>query len=495
MTFSRSSGILMPIFSLPSPYGTGTLGREARSFVDFLQQAGQRYWQVLPVGPVSYGDSPYQSFSSFAGNPYFVDLDMLVEDGLLTQAEVDAPDWGSDPERVDYGCLYQARFTLLQKAAERGFVRYADALEAFVRENTAWLPDYALFMAVKRHFNMSPWGEWPDEDIRLHRPEACAAYAEKLAQDVRLFEFIQFLFYRQWDALKAYADSRGICIIGDIPIYVAMDSADVWAEPGCFQLNERNVPTEVAGVPPDAFSEEGQLWGNPLYRWDEMEKDGFRWWVRRIRGAFRLFDVLRLDHFRGLESYWKVPFGAESAKEGCWVKGPGEKLVAAIRESFPDRPIIAEDLGYLTQDVRDLLAFSGFPGMRLLEMAFELGGNPYYMPHSYPNSCVCYVGTHDNNTALGWLEDADPETVQMAHRYLGLNDEEGKGWGMIRGGMSSCADLFVMQMQDCLQLGTEARVNAPGTHSGNWGWRMKAGAASPELAHKLNSLCRLYGRA
>ena len=305
----RSSGILCPIFSLPSPYGIGTLGRAAFDFIDFLKAAKQRWWQILPVGPTGYGDSPYQSFSTFAGNPYFIDLDLLREDGLLTRAEYGRIRWGADPEKVDYGTLYQKRFNVLRKAAARGLERDRAEVEAFTEENAGWLRDYALFMALKRHFGMRPWTEWADEDIRLRKNGAVEKYAELLREDVDFYIYLQFLFFRQWKAVRDYAHENGIGIIGDIPIYVAMDSADVWAAPEWFQLDEDNVPTEVAGVPPDAFTADGQLWGNPLYRWDQMREDGFGWWIRRIGGAEKLYDVLRIDHFRGLESYWAVPYG------------------------------------------------------------------------------------------------------------------------------------------------------------------------------------------
>ena len=327
----RSSGILMPISSLPSPHGIGTMGKAAYDFADFLAAAGQKYWQLLPLGPTSYGDSPYQSFSSFAGNPYFIDLDLLVKDKLLTRAEVNACDWGDDPRYVDYGKIYASRFTLLEKAKMRGFTRDREAVTAFERENERWLPNYALFMALKRHFGMKSWTEWDDEDIRCRTSgEVIERYRAELREDVELFTYIQFLFFRQWEALKAYIHSLGIRIIGDLPIYVAMDSADVWAEPEMFQLDEHNVPTEVSGVPPDCFSEDGQLWGNPLYNYEAMAKDGFGWWIRRIGGAQKLYDVIRIDHFRGFESYWAIPYGETTAKNGRWVKGPGMSLVGVL---------------------------------------------------------------------------------------------------------------------------------------------------------------------
>ena len=491
----RSSGILMPISSLPSPYGIGTLGANAREFVDFLAAAGQSWWQILPVGPTSYGDSPYQSFSAYAGNPYFVDLDLLSEDGLLKKDEIEAVNWGSDPSRVDYEAIYENRLPLLRLAAERGWNRDADKVNTFSDENATWLPDYALFMALKRHFGMKPWTDWPDEDIRLRRPEAVAHYQKELADDIRLFTYIQYLFFRQWEALRAYAHEKGIGIIGDLPIYVAMDSADVLADPRAFQLDERNVPAEVAGVPPDYFTADGQLWGNPLYDWDAMKADGYSWWIRRIEGASRLYDILRIDHFRGLESYWAVPYGETSARIGRWVKGPGMDLIGVLTAKFPNIQFIAEDLGYLTPEVRQLLQESGLPGMKVLQFAFDSRESSNYLPHTYPRHCVCYAGTHDNSTLMGWKNDADPADIATAREYLGLNEEEGFHWGILRGGQSSVADLFVAQMQDYLGLGSEARMNTPGILGGNWQWRMLPGQITEGLTKRIAHMTSLYGRS
>ena len=489
----RSSGILLHISSLPTRYGIGTLGREAYAFADFLKAAGQRYWQLLPLGPTSYGDSPYQSFSTFAGNPYFIDLDLLTEDGLLDRAELEAIDWGTEPRYVDYGRIYDSRFRVLRRAFQKGWSRDREAVERFARENR-WLDDYALYMAVKQHFGMKSWLDWPDEDIRLRRPEAMEKYRMELAEDVDFFRYLQFLFFRQWNALRDYIHSLGIRVIGDLPIYVAMDSADVWSEPEFFQLGEGNVPTEVSGVPPDYFSADGQLWGNPLYDYDRMQKDGFGWWIRRVEGAGRLFDVIRIDHFRGLESYWAVPYGETTARNGRWRKGPGMALVGVLTSWFRDLKIIAEDLGYMTPEVKKLLADSGLPGMKVLEFAFDAREPSNYLPHRYDRHCVCYVGTHDNETVMQWRGQADKNDVTMARKYLGLNEAEGFNWGMIRGGMSSVADTFVVQMQDCLGLGAEGRMNTPGTAKGNWRWRLLRGEASPALAKKLSQYVRMYGR-
>ena len=486
----------MAVSSLPSPYGIGTLGKAAYDFVDFLKAAGQSYWQMLPLNPTSYGDSPYQSFSAYAGNPYFIDPDMLVKDGLLKKSECTKCDWGDDPRHVDYGKIYESRFALLHKAYKRGWERDADKVAAFVEENSRWLPDYALYMACKRHFGMKAWTEWEDEDIRLRKSEAVLEkYRALLADDVQFFTYLQFLFFSQWELLRDYVHQQGIRIIGDLPIYVSLDSADVWAEPQFFQLDEELVPKSVAGVPPDYFTADGQLWGNPLYDWDAMKADGYTWWIRRIAGASRLYDILRIDHFRGLESYWAVPYGETTAKIGRWVKGPGMDFIGVLTEKFPNIQFIAEDLGYLTPEVRQLLEDSGLPGMKVLEFAFDSREAANYLPHTYPRHCVCYAGTHDNATLMGWKDEAAPADIAMARQYLGLNDEEGFHWGVLRGGQSSVADLFVAQMQDYLGLGSEARMNTPGILGGNWQWRMLSGQITDALTARIAGMARLYGRS
>ena len=485
----------MPVFSLPSPRGIGTLGKAARDFIDFLEAADQRWWQILPVGPTSYGDSPYQSPSAFAGNPYLIDPDLLVSDGLLTEDEVDAVSFGDDPGTIDYGLLYERRPILLKKAFERGRERDSEAFAAFENENAAWLADYSLFMAIKEKFGMVSWTKWPDEALRLREPSALAACREELKEEISYHSYVQFLFFRQWDALKSYAAGKGIGIIGDIPLYVALDSSDVWASPENFLLDKERLPIEVAGVPPDYFTADGQLWGNPLYDYGRMEEDGFSWWIRRVGGAARLYDAVRIDHFRGLESYWAVPYGDTTARRGRWVKGPGMKLIGALKESFPDVFFIAEDLGYPSPEVVQLISDSGFPGMKVLEFAFDSRDSSSYLPHTYYPNCICYTGTHDNETLSGWRRSAAPEDFAVAVRYLGLNDSEGIERGIIRGGMSSVARLFVAQMQDYLELGDEARINTPGTMAGNWRWRMLPGALSGELAKSIAEMTKLYGRS
>ena len=490
----RSSGILLPISSLPSPYGIGSFGKAAYDFADFLKAAGQKYWQLLPLGPTSYGDSPYQSFSTYAGNPYFIDLDLLIKDKLLTKDEVGACNWGGNPRYVDYGKIYESRFALLAKAKARGFTRDRDAVKAFEEENKLWLPDYALFMALKRRFGMAAWSEWPDEDARMRDVKAVEKYRSELSDDVELFTYIQYLFYKQWGALKKYINGLGIRIIGDLPIYVAMDSADVWAEPKMFRLDGHRVPTEVSGVPPDYFSEDGQLWGNPLYDYDAMERDGFGWWIRRVGGAEKLYDVIRIDHFRGFESFWAVPFGEKTARKGKWVKGPGMKLVGTLTGWFHSLEFIAEDLGYPTPEVAQMLRDSKLPGMKVLEFAFNPNEPSDYLPHLYQENCVCYTGTHDNAPLALWREEADEEDIAFAKKYLGLNEKEGFNRGVIRGGMGSVARLFVAQMQDYLELGRYHRMNTPGVLGGNWEWRMLPGEADEKLARRIGKLTKMYGR-
>ena len=492
----RASGILMHISSLPSPWGIGTLGKESYAFADFLREAGQKYWQVLPLGPTGYGDSPYQSSSSFAGNPYFIDLDTLAEDGLLTAEEIAGVNWGGDPLKVDYGALFNGRQGLLQKAYRRGWQRDRQAVTAFEAANADWLPDYALFTAAKRRFGMRPWTEWEDVELRLRSSEAVLRrYREELREDVECCVYTQYLFFRQWNALREYVHSLGISVIGDVPIYVPLDSADVWAGRESFQLDEAGYPTEVAGVPPDYFTADGQLWGNPLYDWEKMASDGFRWWIRRMRAAGRMFDTVRIDHFRGLESYWAVPYGDTTARNGRWRPGPAYDFVRAIQTALPELNVIAEDLGYMTDEVIALRESSGWPGMKILQFAFDPKGESEHLPHLHERNNVCYFGTHDNVTLGQWLLQADDENLAFAREYLGLNAREGLANGLLRAGMGSVADLFVAQMQDWLGLTKDCRMNEPGLlGGGNWCWRMAPGAASPELAGRIRAMTERYGR-
>ena len=491
----RCSAILMPVSSLPSPYGIGSFGKAAYAFADFLHAAGQSCWQLLPLGPTSYGDSPYSSPSSFAGNPYFIDLDLLAEDGLLTREDLDGLSWGDDPRHVDYGPLYEARYAVLAKAKQRGWDRDRAAVETFAAQNRDWLADYALYMALKRHFDMKSWMDWPDEAARLHRPEALETWRARLREDVDFFTYIQFLFFRQWEKLKSYVNGLGIRIIGDLPIYVALDSADVWAAPDMFQLDERGYPTEVSGVPPDYFNADGQLWGNPLYNYAAMERDGFQWWIRRVGGVARLFDVIRIDHFRGFESYWAVPYGDTTARRGRWVKGPGMKLVGVLTSWFHNLEFIAEDLGYATPEVAKLLRDSGLPGMKVLEFAFSPDGKSDHLPHTHSFNTTCYTATHDNAPLALWKKtEATKAELKFAKEYGGFGSGKDFNDGVIRLGMRSAAMLFVAQMQDYLGYGNEARTNEPSTASGNWSWRMRSRTATKKLAKKIRSMTEFFGR-
>ncbi len=484
----------MPVFSLPSAHGIGTLGSEARRFVDFLVDARQSWWQMLPVGPTSYGDSPYQSFSTYAGNPYFIDLDELRDTGLLDEKQISAADKLTAGERINYGAIYNTRGELLRAAAEKGLSAADGSFREFCEKNSGWLPDYALFTALKAHFGMKPWYEW-DEDIRLRRPDALERYRRELSHEIEIQQYIQYLFYGQWDALRSYAHERRIGIIGDMPIYVALDSADVWSSPESFQLDEKNMPKAVAGVPPDYFSADGQLWGNPLYDWDAMKKDGYGWWIRRVEGASRLYDMIRFDHFRGFHTYWSVPAGEKTAKNGRWMTGPGLLFVKMLTSWFYNLKFIAEDLGDLSDEVHEFVRDSGLPGMNVLQFAFD--GNPYnhYLLHNIKENSVCYVGTHDNAPVRAWAEEAPKKELLFCERYLGLNEREGLNWGMLRAGMQSNSFLFIARLSDYLGLGGEARINTPGLPSGNWDWRLKKGALTKKLAEKIASFSAIFARA
>lgn len=488
----RESGILMHLSSLPGPYGIGSMGKSAYHFVDFLEKSGQAFWQILPLAPTGYGNSPYQSASSCAGNPYLIDLDTLAEEGLLTKAEIDSFPWGEDPLRVDFGALYESRFQVLKIACGR-FVPGED-YRKFLEENRDWLPDYSLFMAIKNHFGGKPWLDWPQE-LRFRDPEALAEMRRTLEEEIRLQCFMQYEFMKQWQALRAYAAEKKVRIIGDVPIYVPMDSAEVWTEPELFQLDEDLYPVVVAGCPPDAFTADGQLWGNPIYRWQQHAATGYEWWIHRLRAAGKLYDVIRIDHFRAFESYWAVPYGDKTARGGAWVKGPGMDFLRAIRNALPDLDFIAEDLGFITPEVRQLQVDSGYPGMKVIEFAFDSREESDYLPHRYPVDSVCYTGTHDNVTVKQWFDEAAREDVAFAKAYLGLNSEEGWVWGMIRGGMGSVSRLFVAQMQDYLELGKAGRMNFPGTLTNdNWTWRAEEGFDADALADRIYTMTCMYGR-
>ncbi len=487
----RSSGILMHITSLPSPYGIGTMGKAAYEFVDFLHRAGQSYWQILPLTPTGYGNSPYQSCSSYAGNPYLIDLDLLVKDGLLKKQEIAAFFWGSEETRVDFGAIYRNRSQVLKLAFQR-FTPDGE-YEAFLQENP-WIQDHCLFLAIKESQGGKPWLQWP-QGLKTRKKAALDQARRELEQELSFQYFLQYVFFKQWQALRAYARERGICVIGDVPIYVPLDSADVWAAPKLFQLDENLNPRVVAGCPPDGFTADGQLWGNPIYDWPKHQATKFAWWIQRLEAAARLYDVIRIDHFRGLESYWSVPAGDKTARNGCWVKGPGQAFLQALHKAMPEQAFIAEDLGYLTEAVRQLRDQSGYPGMKVIEFAFDSREESDYLPHRYTPDSVCYTGTHDNVTLKQWFQEASPEDAACAKAYLGLNKEEGDIWGMIRGGMGSVSNLFIAQIQDYLGLGKEGRMNFPGTFSDeNWTWRAKKGFASKKLADKIYAMTKRYGR-
>ncbi|MBE6942496.1 MAG: 4-alpha-glucanotransferase [Ruminococcaceae bacterium] len=488
----RKSGILMHITSLPGPYGVGTMGKQAFAFVDFLRQSGQQYWQVLPLTPTGYGDSPYQSCSSYAGNHYMIDLDALVGDGLLTAQELQEICWAEQPSRVDFGRLYENRLPVLRKA----FQRFAEDQQyrQFLEKNAFWLSDFALYMALKDKFDGAAWYQWPDA-LKFREESALKAAAAELNENIHFYCFLQYLFYKQWGALRQYAHTNGVQIIGDVPIYVPYDSVEVWKEPQYFQLDENGTPTAVAGCPPDAFSEDGQLWGNPLYRWDLMKENGYQWWIHRLAAAGKLYDAVRLDHFRGFEAYWSVPFGDETARNGRWIKGPGLDFINTVKEKLPQISFIAEDLGFLTQTVLDLRDESGLPGMKVLEFAFDSREPSDYLPHTYPRNSVCYTGTHDNMTMRQWFETAPPDAVAYAREYMALSESEGLVWGVVRTAMSCVSELCVIPIQDLLNLGGEARMNFPGTMTGaNWTWRAEDGFTDNGLAQRLYELTKLYGR-
>ncbi|WP_346697699.1 4-alpha-glucanotransferase [Catenibacillus scindens] len=489
----RASGILLPVFSLPSEYGIGCFSKDAYTFVDMLKSAGQSYWQILPLGPTGYGDSPYQSFSTFAGNPYFIDLNTLVDEGLLTRQECGTFDFGGKDDEIDYEKIYLSRFKALKLAYDR--FDQNDDYRDFVHKNQFWLEDYALYMAIKDHNNGVAWKEW-EEPLRDREPQALAKAREELAEAVDFYRFQQYEFDKQWTKLHTYANQQGIKIIGDIPIYVAFDSADTWASPQLFQFDENNNPTGVAGCPPDGFSATGQLWGNPLYRWDYHKETGYAWWIQRIAYSLKLYDVVRIDHFRGFDEYYAIPYGDATAENGKWMPGPGMDLFHAIEEKLGRPDIIAEDLGFLTPTVLELLKDSGFPGMKVLQFAFDARESSNYLPHTYTENCVVYTGTHDNDTTRGWYHEVGKEARDFAKEYMCKPrlDEDSLAQDFIAMAMGSVARLCVIPMQDYLNLGTKARINLPSTLGGNWVWRLKKDQLSEEVFREMGRVTKLYGR-
>ena len=530
--FERNAGILMPVSSLPSPYGIGTFGKDAYDFVTFVKECNHKYWQVLPLGPTTYGDSPYQSYSAFAGNPYFVDLDMLIEAGFLLKSEVISRDWGDgivpvnvseddavngrfgtyrdgnigDERYVSYEKIYNNRFDILRIADNRFKAGCAESkktlanglplykpFDNFVKDNADWLEDYALFMALKSHFNTVSWGEW-ETDIKFRKPEAMSRYEEQLSDDIGYWKFIQFEFYLQWNALKQYANSNGIEIIGDIPIYMGYDSVDVWANQGEFQLDENLTPIKVAGVPPDAFSDAGQKWGNPLYDYDKMEANGFSWWRKRMAASAKLYDVIRIDHFIGIVKYYTIPADMPDARQGEYRQGPGQKLLDVINESIGDKKIIAEDLGVEVPEVAKILKENGYPGMKVLEFAFGGDRKNPHLPYNYTQNLVCYGGTHDNETLLGFFEDRGDWELGYAYDYLDTRDKGRMVDQVFRAAYSSVAVLTVFAVQDILKLGNWARMNLPSSMGNNWKWRMQKGQLGQHELECMRYLASVFDR-
>lgn len=530
--FERNAGILMPVSSLPSPYGIGTFGKDAYDFVTFVKECNHKYWQVLPLGPTTYGDSPYQSYSAFAGNPYFVDLDMLIEAGFLLKSEVISRDWGDgivpvnvseddavngrfgtyrdgnigDERYVSYEKIYNNRFDILRIAYNRFKAACAESkktlakglplykqFDNFVKDNADWLEDYALFMALKSHFNNVSWGEW-ETDIKFRKPEAMSRYEEQLSDDIGYWKFIQFEFYLQWNALKQYANSNGIEIIGDIPIYMGYDSVDVWANQGEFQLDENLTPIKVAGVPPDAFSDAGQKWGNPLYDYDKMEANGFSWWRKRMAASAKLYDVIRIDHFIGIVKYYTIPADMPDARQGEYRQGPGQKLLDVINESIGDKKIIAEDLGVEVPEVAKILKENGYPGMKVLEFAFGGDRKNPHLPYNYIQNLVCYGGTHDNETLLGFFEDRGDWELGYAYDYLDTRDKGRMVDQVFRAAYSSVAVLTVFAVQDILKLGNWARMNLPSSMGNNWKWRMQKGQLGQHELECMRYLASVFDR-
>lgn len=492
----RTSGILMHISSLPADYGIGTLGKEAYNFIDFLVNAKQTYWQILPICPTSYGDSPYQSFSTHAGNPYFIDLDMLIEDGLLKKSDITGIDWGSDDERVDYEKLYKNRYSVLKKAYKNFKIQNDDtSFKLFLENNENWISNYGLFMAIKSENKGKCWIEWED-GLKKRNPHDLWHFKENHTEDVEFWMFLQYKFFEQWSRLKNYANKNGIRLIGDIPIYVALDSADVWVYPDLFDLDETLTPLTVAGCPPDAFSATGQLWGNPIYNWKRHNETEYGWWVDRLNTSVKLYDMVRIDHFRGFDEFYTIPYGNKTAEVGEWKPGPGIDFFKFIEKKLGKLPIIAEDLGFLTQSVIDMLKDSGFPGMKVLEFAFDPHAESNYLPYKYDKNCVVYIGTHDNNTIKGWLKEIDNDTLEFCKKFLDFDgdDENEFIWKFIKMAFACVGDTLIIQMQDYLELDEKARMNTPSTASGNWQWRMKKDVCVKKLEEKIADITRIYGR-
>lgn len=488
----RKSGILLAISSIPSKYGIGTFSKEAYQFIDFLEASGQKLWQILPLGPTGYGDSPYQSFSTFAGNPYYIDLEEFIKAGYLTEEECLA-DWEEQDAYVDYEKIYQTRFALLKKAFINSHIEEKMEYQEFVKKNEFWLADYALFMAIKDEMGGTSWIEWK-KDLKLRESETLIKYRKKLSKEIAFYQFQQYYFNKQWSELKEYANHKKIQIIGDIPIYVALDSADTWANAELFQLDLEGTPIAVSGCPPDAFSATGQLWGNPLYRWDYLKQTGYAWWLKRMTYCFELYDIVRIDHFRGFDEYYSIPYGDKTAEFGTWEKGPGYDFFDTLKKQTGRHAVIAEDLGFLTPSVIKLVKKTGYPGMKILQFAFDSREESDYLPHNYPNNCVVYTGTHDNDTTKNWYHTLKKPDQRFAKRYLDLTSEKQVCQKMIRAALSSVADTAVIPMQDYLELGPEARMNIPSTLGTNWKWRMKEEELTTQLQEHILQLSKMFGR-
>lgn len=494
MTFPRASGVLLHPTSLPGPYGIGDIGPEAHRFIDFLSGAGCALWQILPHGPTSFGDSPYQTLSVFAGNPNLISPDLLLRDGLLTEADLnDTPNFPAD--RVDFGAVIPWKAAMVQKAYDHFAAtgqHLRGAYDSFRAAQAHWLEEFALFAALKEEAGGRPWHEWP-EAVRRRDPAALEAARLRLAAVIDRYAFAQFLFYRQWRELQAHARKCGVQIIGDIPIFVAHDSADVWANPHLFTLLEDGRPSHVAGVPPDYFSPTGQLWGNPLYRWEVHKETGYAWWMERIKATLDLVDIIRMDHFRGFDAYWEIPAGMPTAEIGQWVKGPGKEFFGAVAEKLGTLPLIAEDLGVMTASVADLRDSFGLPGMKIVQFAFDGDAHNPFLPHNFTPNYVAYTGTHDNDTSRGWYRTAPEKERDFCRRYLQVSGQN-IAWDLIRATWQSVAVFAIAPLQDFLDLDTEARMNLPGTPSGNWQWRLWPGALTEDLKSRMNEMNYLYGR-
>lgn len=489
----RASGLLLHISSLPGSYGIGSFGREAYEFIDFLKRSGQRYWQVLPLGPTGYGDSPYQVISAFAGNPYFIDLEELADERLLTEEDLYRARVGSCSQEVDYEGLFNERIKTLRKAFGRLGSLHRDEIEEFKSDNEYWIDDYALYMAIKEGADHSPYYDW-STDIVSRDPATLKHLREVHLQDMAFWTFVQYVFHRQWKKLKNYAGACGVKIIGDLPIYVGRDSVDLWANPHCFCLDENHSPKLLSGVPPDDFSSQGQFWGTPLFDWERLREDGYLWWVERLKHNLSLFDTVRIDHFRGFESYWAIPATSQSAASGTWVEGPGIDFFNSMRAQLEDLSIIAEDLGFLTDGVRELRKGTGYPGMKILQFAFNGGQDNEYLPHNYEKNSVVYTGTHDNDTITGWRAGLSIEEASSIQRYANACDDGDFNWEMIRLAMASTSNLAIFPVQDILGLDSRARMNTPSLDRDNWKWRMKRTMLCGDISKRLLEMTILYGR-